>query len=338
MPSQTSAPTRTRRRAHDTTPAALEQLERRAGAAIRATMARAAGELETPPRGLETRAAMEWHAARVTTTARAHFVPASGNRKVAGAAPASTITTSRDTCPRSCPLRATPKDGGEDHAARIAAGESVSLSVAGCYADAQPMRGVWDAVTRGDYGGAWVDTCRVIADTPGDGRPVRLAQAGEIIPAGSDGRPDWHAVAMLAHALTLHGAPRGATWGYTHQRPTPQLMAILERFRAICGAVVTLSANGPDHADILRAAYPGASVAAVVAHDTPTGTRTPAGAPIAICPAQTTEGTPSPVSCSTCGGARGPLCARGGGPVIGFRAHGMAFKRAELAIAAGGAA
>lgn len=330
-----SRPATTRRR-NDTTP----PLELQAAAAIRATVARASRGpgLETPPRNLDTaRARMEWHAARVTTKARAHFVPASGNRKVAGAAPASTITTSRDTCPRTCPLRATPKDGGADHAARIAAGESVSLAVAGCYADAQPMRGVWDAVTRGDYGAAWVDTCRRIADTPGDGRPVRLAQAGEIIPAGADGRPDWHAVACMAYALRLHGVRPGRVWGYTHHRPTPYLVAVIEGMREICGAVVTLSANGPAHADILRAAYPGASVATVVPHDTPTGTRTPAGAPVAICPAQTTEGTASPVSCSTCGGARGPLCARPGGPVIAFRAHGAAFRRVEDAIAGGAA-
>jgi hypothetical protein len=333
MPHKATRPAPITRPGDDTTP----PLELHAVAAIRATMARAGRALQAPPRGLAPAQCLEWHAARVTTTARAHFVAASGNRKVAGAAPASTITTSRDTCPRTCPLRATPKDGGDDHAARIAAGESVALTLGGCYADAQPMRGVWDAVTRGDYGAPWVDTCRAIAATPGDGRPIRLAQAGEIVPMGADGRPDWHAVACMAYALLLHGARPGRVWGYTHHRPTPYLVAVLEGMREICGAVVTLSANGPAHADILRAAYPGASVATVVPHDTPTGTRTPAGVPVAICPAQTTEGTASPVSCSTCGGARGPLCARAGGPVIGFRAHGAAYQRAEAAIAGGAA-
>lgn len=323
MPAQTIAPSFT-----DT---------EKAAAAIRAVVEKAAARsshLEHAPAGLGHLEAMSWHLERATTTARAGWNPASGNVKTG---PVATLTTDRTTCPSdgACKLRATARDGGGDHAARMAAGERVQLTLAGCYADGGPLAWYWNQLTRGEKGGTWADTCRQVASTriprKNARKLARLLQAGDL-PTDAAGQVDWHAVAALAHALAHAGL---RAWGYTHHRATPRLVAILDALEEIAGATLVLSANDRGHADALRAAYPHRPIAVVVPADTPRGAKTPGGATLAACPAQLGDTT-----CDTCGGPQGPLCARPSGPrplVVAFRAHGSAQQRAELVAAGGGA-
>ena len=62
-------------------------------------------------------------------------------------------------------------------------------------------------------------------------------------------------------------------------------------------------------------------------------TTTPEGIPVLRCPAEYLKSGPKKVQCYTCGGKRGPLCARPFRPfIVGFTAHGNRAKLVEQVI------
>lgn len=216
------------------------------------------------------------------------------NRKV-GPIPVSTTTSK--SCP-DCPLK-----GGN-----------------GCYAEGQPVKGVWDNVTSGKWGTDWATFCDQIAALK-PGQPWRHNQAGDL--PGNGNRIDAPKLRLLVHA---NAGKLG--WTYTH-KPTGNASnrkAIAEANRD--GFTVNLSANNLAHADKLAAQNIGPVVVVI---DRPEGQRyddirTPQGRRVVTCPATYREQS----NCANC-----LLCARPNRTtIVGFPAHGNQ-KKAAAAIARG---
>lgn len=187
-----------------------------------------------------------------------HLTPKSANAKT-GPIPVS--TTSRESCPDTCPLKK-----------------------AGCYADAGPLALHWNAVTAQSRGTDWESFCDSIAALP-DGQLWRHNQAGDL--PHNSGRIDAAALDMLVAAN--HGK-RGFT--YTHHNPALNADAIATA--NISGFTINLSANDLHHADEL--AESGLPVVAVLPIEQTTNTKTPKGRAVVVCPATVRDD----VSCATC--------------------------------------
>ena len=225
-------------------------------------------------------------------TIRVHISPRSGNSKTG---PIPVTTTTKATCPDSCPLKAS-----------------------GCYAKGGPLAMHWQAVTDGKRGGGWADLLSFVAALP-EGQLWRHNQAGDL-----PGEGDSLDVAMLAELADANRGRRGFT--YTHKPLATEAERQAVKAANDAGLTINLSANGPAHADQL-AAQGIAPVVTILPEDAPEVTTTPAGRRVVVCPAQTRDN----VSCATCGlCAR----ADRRGVIVGFRAHGSAKRRAEaVAIA-----
>ena len=216
------------------------------------------------------------------------FIRKSGNEKTG---PIPVTYNSRDTCPPSCPHYRTS-----------------------CYAEGFRTRPVWDRVAQngGDIGSLAAEILKlpagqmwrysVAGDLPGAGELVDAYELGQIV-AANRGR-------------------RGFT--YTHKKSREAIK--WARHATAWGFTVNLSADDAGEADRLH--KHGLPVVALVPMDTPRQSFTPAGNPIIVCPAQTTEHT----TCETCG-----LCQNASRrSIVGFRAHGskarVADKRARKVI------
>lgn len=136
----------------------------------------------------------------------------------------------------------------------------------------------------------------VAGDLPGDGESVDAYALGQIVKANTGRRGFTYTHKHGAKAIKW--ARHATQWGFT----------------------VNLSADDAGHAD--RLAKHGLPVAVMVPMDTPKHSMTPGGLPILVCPAQTTDH----ITCENCG-----LCQRADrASIIGFRAHGMRAKQADL--------
>ena len=226
-----------------------------------------------------------------------HMTAVSANTKTG---PIPITTTSRDTCPDSCPFRG-----------------------AGCYAENYPLRLHWDQVTAGARGGSLRDLCRDISRLP-TGQLWRHNQAGDLPHEG--GQIDRDAVRRITRA---NRGKRGFT--YTHHDPTTGQNAETIAEANGKGFTVNLSANDLRHADELAALNVGPVVVVLPSDHADKVTRTPKGRRVVRCPATYREhGALS--SCATCG-----LCQRQDRDyIIGFPAHGtrrkVASKRAALPV------
>lgn len=209
------------------------------------------------------------------------FTPASSNRKTG---PIPTTNTSRESCPPSCPHYR-----------------------ADCYAEDFYTRLNWNRVTARGFsldeltarikrlppGQLWRHN--VAGDLPGEGENVDAFELGQIVRAnrGRCGFTYTHKKSPQA----LHWARAATSWGFT----------------------VNISADDAGEAD--KYAAQGLPVVCIVPVDTPKHTTTPAGRPILVCPAQTTEY----MTCALCG-----LCQRPDRrQIIGFRAHGSKAKQTD---------
>ena len=234
------------------------------------------------------------------------FTLKSRNAKV-GAMPVS--TTSDDTCPDVCPLKA-----------------------AGCYAKAWPLGMLWQSLSRTTAGELfrsggnmikslkWSAFCDMVAALP-KGTLWRHNQAGDL-----PGQGDAIDTVALAQLVKANKGRRGFT--YTHKPingPHGKVNAKVIKAANARGFAVNLSADNLREADKLVDASVGPVV--VVLPDTVQGhadITTPKGRRVVVCPATYLE----PVSCATC-----QLCQRQERKVIvGFPAHG-ASKRKAAAIA-----
>lgn len=203
-------------------------------------------------------------------------------------------TTSAETCPDACPLKAN-----------------------GCYAELGPLGMFWRKVTDGRFGMNWNQFCHTIASLPRE-TFWRHNQAGDL-PGDAD-RLDIKALRQLVRA---NANRRGFT--YTHkpltQKSDRDAIAAANRN----GFTINLSGNNLAHADKLADMDIGPVVTILPAEiQGNVKVSTPKGRRVVVCPATYRED----VTCQSC-----QLCQRSERKVIvGFPAHG-ASKRKASAIA-----
>ncbi len=235
-----------------------------------------------------------------------HVTPTSDNAKTG---PILVTTTTALTCPDACPFKRTV-DG-----------------VNGCYADGGPLAMHWKQVTLGKRGKPWVDALATLAAElrrKGKGATWRHNQAGDL--PGQGDVIDGDALAALVK-VNADASANGFTYTHKPLVASPHADANLAAVRSAnaAGFTVNASANTLAHADAL-ADLGGVPVVVVVKHDAPDTLATPAGRKVVICPAQRRDD----VTCASC-----RLCSRGDRSVIvGFRAHGASYRRAEASATA----
>lgn len=226
----------------------------------------------------------------------------SRNRKLG---PIAASTSSRDTCPTSCPLK----------------------GKGGCYAEYGPMSLHWSKVDRGEAGGDFDHFLKEVQKMPRH-QMWRYAQAGDLPGAGDTIDRDQ----TIALAKANRGRPVIA---FTHKPPTTENLLILREARDL-GFSVNLSANNLDHADellqhglnvvvVLPEEYtrrPGESQSDFKSRLNTLPKYTKNGARIAVCPATYTE-----TNCSRCGAC---AATKPRGAVIGFPAHGTKKKQVSV--------
>ena len=192
-------------------------------------------------------------------------------------------TSSKATCPPTC-----------------------SFMNQGCYADNFPLSIHWSKVTAGERGMPWADFLDEVKRLPKN-QLWRHNQAGDL--PGADGKID---AAMLKQLVAASKGKRAFTYSH-YPRTKHNLKAIVDANRN--GFVVNLSADSLTEADELYGL--GLPLVAVVEPGW-RGTRSPAGNPVTVCPAQVMEN----MDCATC-----QLCAKGSRhAIVAFEAHGARKK------------
>ena len=187
-----------------------------------------------------------------------HLTLKSANAKT-GPIPVS--TTTKDSCPPDCAMRAE------------------------CYAASGPLALHWSKVTAGARGTDWPTFTASIAGLP-DGQLWRHNQAGDL--PVQNGTIDAVKLGALVHANT---GRRGFT--YSHHRDAQSINWI--RHANAWGFTVNLSANDLADADTL-ADHRAGPVVVVLPSTQTANTKTPAGRPVVVCPATQRDN----VSCATC--------------------------------------
>ena len=210
-----------------------------------------------------------------------HLTMKSGNAKT-GPIPVS--TSSRETCPRTCPLHKR-----------------------GCYANGGPLAIHWRKVTDGTRGVSYREFLKQVESIP-NGQLWRHNQAGDL-PGKSahDTRIDSRKLFDLAES---NGSSRGFT--YTHKTARVN-WTILRKVNA-SGFTVNLSANNVAEAKMLYLES-GCPVVTILPADYQSAPKVRGDrSPILVCPAQVRDD----ITCESCG-----LCAMAKRKVIiGFLAHG----------------
>lgn len=239
---------------------------------------------------------------------RYHITLNSNNRKTGNII---VTTSSRDTCPNSCPFKK-----------------------AGCYANCAPLRFHWDRITKGELGtdfDSFIQNLKTIAKDrveklkkkfkdEGDLKrnlkskpPLRLWQAGDL--PGKSNRINIAQVKRMVEALKPFNA-----FGYTH-KPLNKNNIEAIKFCNDNGVTMNLSANNLHHADELYDANIG-PVTVTVSSETNKALLTPKGRKVKICPATINDR----VHCANCGGGA-PLCSRKRDYIIAFPAHGNSVRK-----------
>ena len=172
-------------------------------------------------------------------------------------------TTTKDSCPPDCAMRAE------------------------CYAASGPLAMHWAKVTAGERGTDWTTFAQSIAQLP-DGQLWRHNQAGDL-PVTPAGTVD---AVKLGALVRANIGKRGFT--YSHHRDAQSVNWI--RHANAWGFTVNLSANNLADADTLADYRAGPVVVVVLPSTQTTNAKTPAGRPVVICPATQRDD----VSCATC--------------------------------------
>lgn len=170
-------------------------------------------------------------------------------------------TTTRDSCPADCAMKAE------------------------CYAASGPLALHWAAVSAGTRGTSWGQFCETIAQLP-DGQLWRHNQAGDLPQV--DGTVD---AVKLGQLVAANSGRRGFT--YSHHRDAASIAWI--RHANNWGFTVNLSANNLADADTL-ASHNAGPVVVVLPSTATVNLKTPAGRAVVICPATQRDD----VSCATC--------------------------------------
>ena len=202
-----------------------------------------------------------------------------------------TTTSSKATCPDSCPLK-----------------------TSGCYAKYSFLGGFWNKLSNGEIKNSG-DFYWLLHQIKGlqKGQLWRHNQAGDL--PHIDGRINSH---MLTSLVKANKGKKGFT--YTHHLPELSYNA-LEIYQANRkGFTINLSANNLDQADDYKRLTIG-PVVLLLSADAEKVTYTPAGNKIVACPAENND----KINCGNCG-----LCYLVDRDyIIGFRAHGVGKKKVE---------
>ena len=187
-----------------------------------------------------------------------HITMKSANVKT-GPIPVS--TTTRDSCPADCQMKAE------------------------CYAASGPLALHWAAVSAGQRGTDGPTFTATIAQLP-DGQLWRHNQAGDLPVAGGTVDP-----VKLGQLVAANAGKRGFT--YSHHRDAASIAWI--RHANNWGFTVNLSANDLADADYL-ASHDAGPVVVVLPSTATVNLKTPGGRAVVICPATQRDD----VSCATC--------------------------------------
>ncbi len=215
---------------------------------------------------------------------RFHLTRASGNRKT-GPIPVS--TTSKDSCPDSCPLKAS-----------------------GCYAKSGPLGMHWTQVSKGTRGVEFNEFLSQVKSLP-HGQLWRHNQAGDLPGDGDTINPS-----QLSALVAANKNKKGFT--YTHKPLTSENAGMI-RSANQKGFTINLSANNVVEADRLFASKVGPVVCILPADTATPYVTTPQGNRVVVCPAQRKEN----ISCATCG----MCAKSDRKTIIGFLAHGVSHKK-----------
>jgi hypothetical protein len=208
---------------------------------------------------------------------RVSFVLRSGNRKTG---PIPVTMSSARTCPESC-----------------------ALFGKGCYAEGHIIAMHWRRLSDEHSGVTWDEFVELVRALP-DGQLWRHNEAGDL--PGDNESID---VRALAELVLANEGKRGFT--YTHKPLTSENVDAI-RGANECGFVVNISTDSIAQADSVRAH--GLPCVTVLPVGTKTGSLTPGGNTIVVCPAVLRE----EITCATC-----QLCAVGKRKsIVGFPAHG----------------
>jgi hypothetical protein len=197
-------------------------------------------------------------------------------------------TSSADTCPDACPLKA-----------------------GGCYAKSGPLGMHWQKVTAGKRGDGLTPFVQAVRKLPA-GQLWRHNQAGDLPGVG-----DRINTRKLARIVSANKGRRGYT--YTHKPPTLGNNSQAIKAANEAGFTVNLSGNSLSHADELKALNIG-PVVAIVPEDAPDKGTTPAGNRWIACPAQTRDDVTC-ASCKLCAVATRTV-------IVAFKAHGTSKRKA----------
>ena len=242
-----------------------------------------------------------------------HLTPISSNIKTG---PIAVSTTSRDSCPNSCPFKGN-----------------------GCYAETGPLAMHWKTVaypvgTSIDGStkkgrGLDMETFAASLRTLPRGSSFRHNQAGDL-PSAKDGTIDAAALVPMLDAIKARSLK---AFTYTHHSTDTSTHAgqvnarIIARLTA-AGLTVNASTESAQRADRLKAYAPNVPVVLTVTEEEAQQRgkhwSTPAGNAVVVCPAQSTEG----MTCAQC-----MLCHKADRKsIVAFIAHGTSKAKARKVI------
>lgn len=223
------------------------------------------------------------------------IVESSTNKKTG---PMPVVTSSRATCPDSCPLKSN-----------------------GCYADSMPLAGRWNEVTDGRRGFTFDEFLNRLKLYARPNALWRYGQAGDL-----PGEGDKINRKQLAAIVRVNKSRKARGFTFTH-KPVIDNKTNANAIKSANanGFTINLSADNLKEADSL-AALNIAPVVTLAPKDAPEKFTTPQGRKIVVCPAQSRDD----VRCIDCG-----LCARADREtIIAFRAHANNWKKAEQVFVA----
>lgn len=215
-----------------------------------------------------------------------HLSPVSSNRKLGMGVAVS--TSSKATCPDSCPLKA-----------------------GGCYANGGPLLRHWNAVSKGERGTNWNEFVSKVEELPFEWK-FRHNQAGDL--PGENEEIDAEKLNQLSLSVKKK---RLRAWTYTHKPLNKNNLKAIKN-AILNGFVVNASADNLKEADSFK--KKNVPVVVVLPKDSPDTVFTPKGNKVVVCPAQRNEKS-NCSNCMLCQKANRSV-------VIGFRAHGNGKNKA----------
>ena len=224
-----------------------------------------------------------------------HITKKSANKKT-GSMPVT--TTAESSCPTTCPFY-----GGS------------------CYAKSGfHLRQHWNKVSTGKRGGSWDDLCNYVKSL----KPktiFRHNQAGDWIYDTDSKGNELIRLNLLKQLVDANKSAKARGYTYTHHKlNTHNVEAI--KYANKNGFTCNSSCETLEQADHARSL--GIPAVCVVDNSKPVPKRTPAGARVVVCPAQTRDD----VTCKTCG-----LCQQSQRKaVVAFLTHGNGSKKANAKL------